>query len=269
VTTDHTLVPPRFEANGAPLLTGVRPGDVAENIIIAVRDPLGFDEDAAWQISRKMHDVRLIADTGMFITLTGTYQGVPVTVCSTGSGAPDTEIAFAELAEAAGGRPTILRVGTSGSAHQAVEVGDLIITTAAVRSEGTTAAYVPAEYPAVADHFLVESLRQAALDRGSKHHLGITRSTDSIYAGQGREVLGFSAPGLERIPGFWAGVNVLNYERETSLILTLGNIFGYRVGSVCSVVNSAVSGDLDAGAGVDAAIMVGLEGLAKLAKAVE
>jgi uridine phosphorylase len=254
-----------FEADGAPLLTGVKPGDVAQNIILAVRDPLGFDEDAAWQISRKMDDVRLVADTGMFITLTGTYKGASITVCSTGSGTPDTEIPFAELAQAAGGRPTIVRVGTSGSAHHAVKVGDLVISTAAVRSEGTTAAYVPPEYPAVADHFVVEYLRRAALELGVDHHLGITRSTDSIYAGQGREVLGFSPPGLETIPSFWAGVNVLNYERETSLILTLGNVFGYRVGSVCSVVNSAVSGDLDAGAGVDAAIVVALEGLAKLA----
>lgn len=260
------LVPPKFEADGAPLLTAVKPGDVAQNIILAVRDPLGFDEDAAWQISRKMDDVRLIADTGMFITITGAYRGVPVTVCSTGSGAPDAEIAFAELAQAAGGRPTILRVGTSGSASPRVSVGDLVIATAAVRSEGTTAAYVPAEYPAVADFDVVMALREAAIAGGHAHHLGITRSTDSIYAGQGREVLGYRAPGLEAVPGFWADVNVLNYEREASLILTLANVFGYRGGSICSVVNSAVSGALDAGAGVDAAISVALEAFVQLAE---
>jgi len=253
------LVPPQFTAEGANLLTAVGRGDVAPNIIIAVRDPLGFDEDAATQISRRLDDVRQIADTGMFITYTGTYKGVPVTVCSTGSGAPDTEIAFAELVDAAGTRATVLRVGTSGSAAQGVSVGDLVLTTAAVRSEGTTDAYVPKEYPAVADFGVVQALAAAARAIEAPHHLGITRSTDSIYAGQGREVLGFRAPGLEEIPGFWSGVGVLNYERETSLILTLASVLGHRGGSVCSVVNSAVSGHLDAGAGVNEAITVALE----------
>jgi len=258
---NNKLVPPQFKTGESQLLTGIKPGTIANNIIIAVRDPLGFDEDAATYISKKMNNARLIADTGMFITYTGDYKGVPVTVCSTGSGAPDTEIAFAELVGAVKGKASILRIGTSGTASSKVEVGDLVISTAAVRSEGTTPSYVPIDYPAVADFNIVNSIKSAAVNQGFKYHLGITRSTDSIYAGQGREILGYKAPGLEDVPSFWANVNVLNYERETSLILTLASMLGHQAGSICSVVNSAVTGDLDAGAGVDNAIITGLESL--------
>jgi uridine phosphorylase len=260
------LTPPNFIKEGRQLLTGAIPGEIAPHIIIAVRDPLGFQEDAAVQISRQFDNARLIADTGMFITYTGNYRGVPVTVCSTGSGAPDTEIALVELAEAAGGKPTFLRIGTSGSAAKAAKVGDLVITTGAVRSEGTTKAYIPEEYPAVASLEVVTALADAAESLGASYLLGITRSTDSIYAGQGREALGYRPPGLQEVAGSWARAGVLNYERETSLILTLCSLFGFRSGSVCAVVNSAVSGDIDPGAGVESAIRVGLESLAILAK---
>lgn len=262
---NQNLTPPAFKKGGRQLLTGAPAGEIAQNIIIAVRDPLGFDEDAALQISRKLEDARLIADTGMFITYTGRYKGVPVTVCSTGSGAPDTEIAFVELAEAAGGCPTFIRVGTSGSAANGANVGDLVITTAAVRSEGTTEAYVPKEYPAVASPEVVMALADAAESISASYHLGITRSTDSIYAGQGRGVLGYRPAGLEAVAGSWAATGVLNYERETSLMLTLASLFGFRAGSVCAVVNSAVSGEIDPGAGVENAIRTGLEAIAVLA----
>jgi uridine phosphorylase len=261
------LTPPDFVEEGRTVLTGVTEGSVAPYVLVAVRDPLGFDRDAAEVISDRFDNRRLVADTGMFVTYTGAYRGVPVTVCSTGSGAPDTEIAFAELAGAvSGGRPTFIRVGTSGSAAAGVDVGDLVITTAAVRSEGTTRAYVPPEYPAVASFEAVASLADAATAGGHRFHLGITRSTDSIYAGQGREILGFAPPGTAAMAGQWTDVGVLNYERETSLLLTLANVFGFRGGSVCSVVNSAVTGKLDSGAGVQAAIETALEAVVLMAR---
>src|SRR5690625_5268261 len=154
----NDLIPPQFQEDGTPLLTGVKPESVAKNIIIAVRDPLGFEEDAAIQISRYLDDAYLVANTGMFITYTGTYKNTPVTVCTTGSTSHDSEIAVAELVEAAGGSTTVLRVGTSGSAFHRVRVGDLVISTAAGRSDGTTASYVPSEYPAVADFDVVSAV---------------------------------------------------------------------------------------------------------------
>jgi uridine phosphorylase len=258
------LTPPQFKKGDRQILTGVQNGAVHPNIILAVRDPLGFSEDAAAVIAKKLERPELVSDTGMFVTYNGFYKGVPITVCSTGSGAPDTEIAIVELLGATRDKATIIRIGTSGSAHPSVEVGDLIITTAAVRSEGTSAAYAPTEFPAVADFDVVSALTKAARTFGFRHQLGITRSTDSIYCGQGRPALGFAPPGLESVASDWARLGVLNYERETSVILALGSILGYRAGSVCAVVNSAITGEVDTGAGVDEAIQTGLEALVPL-----
>ena len=55
-----------------------------------------------------------------------------------------------------------IRVGTTGSIQEKIQLGDLILNTAAVRLEGTSSHYAPIEYPAVADFELTQSLKQAA-----------------------------------------------------------------------------------------------------------
>ncbi|WP_111721531.1 nucleoside phosphorylase [Homoserinimonas sp. OAct 916] len=269
IMSEKRVAPPQFVDDGVGLLTGITPGSVAPNVIIAVHDPLGFEADAADVISEYFDERTLIGGTTMFRTYTGTYKGTPITVCGTGGGAPETELAFGELVNGLGESdvvPTFIRIGTSGSAAPNVSVGDLVIATACVRDEATSAAYVSPSYPAVSSFEVVAAMADAATALDHPFHLGITRSTDSIFAGQGRPFAGYNPPGIEDIATTWANAKVLNYEREASIILTLANLLGYRSGNVCTVVNSAVSGEVDAGAGVREAILTGLDGLALLAK---
>jgi len=250
-------VPPKFKAGERQLLTGATPGAIAPNIIVAVRDPLGFEDDAATVIAQRLDEVELVANTGMFITYTGEFAGVPVTVISTGSGGPEIEIAVVELAGAVK-EPAFVRVGTSGSAHPRVAVGDLVISTAAVRSEGTSRQYIDLEYPAVASYELVTALADAAQERHNRFHLGITRSTDSIYCGQGRDANGYVSPDQGDLVEKWTNAHVLNYERETATLLTIAALLGCRAASVCSVVNSAITHELRPQAGVEDATAVAL-----------
>lgn len=247
------VIPPQLMVDGRQVVTGVQRGQVAPYIVLAVRDPLGFVDDAATVVARELTDSACVADTGMFRTYTGTYGGVEISVMSTGSGGPEVELAVVELCRTVNS-PTIVRVGTSGSAATGCNVGDLVISTAAVRSEGTSRQYVDIEYPAVGSIEVTCALGDAAHVGGYSYALGITRSTDSIYCGQGRDANGYHAPGAHNVAGRWATVGVLNYERETAALFTIGTLLGCRVGSVCSVVNSAVTGELRLHAGVANAI---------------
>ena len=260
---ERTLTPPALRTGERNVLTGLAAGDVAKYVLLAVRDPLGFARDAADEIAAHLDDPVLLADTGLFRTFRGSYHGLPVTACSTGSGAPETELALVELAEFSP-EGVFIRIGTSGSAHDQVHVGDLVVSSAAVRSEGTSREYIDAGYPAVASPEVTLALADAATRLNHRFHVGITRSNDSLYAGQGRPVLGYFRPGTEDTAGIWARANVLNFERETSLILTLCNLLGRRGGSICSVVNSAVEDRVAPGIGTEAAISVALEALVLL-----
>jgi uridine phosphorylase len=72
-----------------------------------------------------------VAQSREYTSYTGELQGVMVSVVSTGIGCPSAAIAVEELA--AIGADTFIRVGTCGAMQQFIQVGDLVITLAAVR----------------------------------------------------------------------------------------------------------------------------------------
>ncbi|MES3516434.1 MAG: uridine phosphorylase [Natronomonas sp.] len=175
-------------------------------------------------------------------TLRGHYDGDPVSVTSTGIGSPSTAIAVEELARV--GAESLIRVGSCGAIQPEASIGDLIITTAAVRQEGTSKEYVRPDYPAAADDEVTTALVTAAERLGYDYHLGVTCSTDSFYAGQSRPGFGGfeAADATERIETLQEA-GVLNFEMEASAILTLASLYGLRAGAVCAVYANRVTGE--------------------------
>jgi len=187
-------------------------------------------------------DYEVVANHREYRTATGTHEETPLSVTSTGIGSPSAAIAVEELARA--GADTFVRVGSCGAIQPETEVGDLIITSGAVRQEGTSDEYVREEYPAVADHAVVAALGAAAEELGYDYHVGLTASTDSFYAGQSRDGFeGFRARDAEAKIDELQAANVLNFEMEASAILTLANIYGLRAGAVCTVYADRTSGE--------------------------
>jgi uridine phosphorylase len=164
----------------------------------------------------------------------GTYRDVPVGACSTGIGGPSTEIALNELA--AIGCRTFLRLGTTGGLQEAIRVGDVIISTGAVRWDGASEPYAPIQYPAVASYEVVLALIEACERLGLTYHLGVSASTTSFYAGQSRPSFG-DYPGMvpERVD-FLQRIGVTNFEMEAGTIFTLCSLFGWRGGAACVVI---------------------------------
>jgi uridine phosphorylase len=210
--------------------------DVASSVL------LPGDPERVEKITATWDDHSVVADHREYRTATGSHDGTPISVTSTGIGSPSAAIAVEELARV--GADTLIRVGSCGAIQPETDVGDLVITTGGVRQEGTSTEYIREEYPAVADHAVVAALAAAAEALGYDYHLGVTASTDSFYAGQSREGYeGFLARDSEERIAALKRAGVLNFEMEASAILTLAGIYGLRAGAVCTVYADRTTGE--------------------------
>jgi len=214
----------------------VAEGDVADAVLLP-GNPERLDK-----ITPLWDDHEEVAHHREYRTATGTYEGTPISVTSTGIGSPSAAIALEELARV--GAETFVRVGSCGAIQPGMDVGDLVITRGAVRQEGTSDEYVREDYPAVADGEVVSALVAAAERLGYDYHVGITMSSDAFYAGQGRTGFGgFEAAGSDDLIADLQAANVANVEMEAAALCTLGNVYGLRTGAVCSVFANRVTGE--------------------------
>jgi uridine phosphorylase len=172
---------------------------------------------------------QLVANHREYRTYTGSLDGVPVSVTSTGMGCPSTAIAVEELA--AIGAHTFIRVGTSGLMQDYIQPGDLLITSGAVRDEYTSQQYIPLEYPAVADHEVVLALRASARARGARHHIGISHSKDSFFGQHQPQRMPVGPMLLDRWNAWIAG-GVLCSEMEASTLFVVARLLGRRAGGI-------------------------------------
>jgi len=215
---------------------GVGEDDVANAVL------LPGDPDRLPKITQFWDDAEEQGRHREYRTVTGEYDGAPISVTSTGIGSPSAAIAVEELARV--GVDTFIRVGSCGAIQPEMDIGDLVITSGAVRQEGTSGEYVREDYPAVAHQEAVSALIAAAERLDHDYHVGLTMSADSFYAGQGRPGYdGFEAAGSDELVEELQAANVKNIEMEASAILTLANIYGLRAGAVCSVYANRVTGE--------------------------
>lgn len=211
----------------------VRPGQISEYVL------LPGDPERVLKIAKYWDEGRELSFHREFRVWTGSVSGKPISACSTGIGAPSTAIAIEELARA--GARIFIRVGSTGAIQKGIDLGDLIISTAAVRLEGTSRQYVIDGYPAYADYEVTLALIEAAENLGLRYHLGVTASTDSFYTGQGRKGFReYSWSYSEKIISDLRSMNVLNFDMETSAIYVLASIYGLHAGSVCAVFANRV-----------------------------
>ncbi len=230
----------------------LKPGDVAPYVL------LPGDPDRVPKIAKYWDEARHVARHREYNTYTGKYKGVPISATSTGIGGPSTAIAVEELLRI--GAHTFIRVGTTGAIQRDIKVGDIIITYASVRLEGTSKQYVIPEYPAAASPEVVLALIEAAETLGVRYHVGITASTDSFYTGQGRPgYKGYMQSWMKNIIPDLQAARVLNFEMESATLFTLANIYGVRAGMVTAVIANRVTGEMVAGAGEEDAIKVANE----------
>jgi uridine phosphorylase len=149
-------------------------------------------------------------------------------------GCPSTAIGVEELARV-GGR-VFIRVGSTAATQAHINVGDLVISEGSFRNDGTTAAYVPAGFPAVPDFELTLALINAgkdlAVEKGFTVHSGINATDDAFYAETPEWIAQMEKMGLT------------NVEMESSALFIVARLRGLRAGMVCAVSANLITNDV-------------------------
>jgi uridine phosphorylase len=197
-------------------------GDVASFVLMP------GDPGRVEKIASSLDSSEKVSEYRGFVTYTGESEGVKISSCSTGIGCPSAAIAIEELINI--GAETLIRVGTTGSLQHEIDIGDIIIATAAVRAEGTSRNYIPVEYPAVASLDVTLALIEAAKELGVSFHKGIVMSTDAYYGSNEKALRNYGS------------ANVLSIEMEASTLFTLSALRGKRSGAVLVVDGNLAKG---------------------------
>jgi uridine phosphorylase len=210
------------------------PGELADHIL------LPGDPDRTDRIADLLDVVEVRRRHREFNSVTGIHRGLRVSAVATGIGADNVEIVMAEIL-AITERPTVIRVGSCGVLREDIALGELVISSGAVRLETTTAWFVDDGYPAVADYAAVAALLEAAARLGHRAHVGITATAPGFYGAQGRPIpqLPIRHPDLA---ARMAAQGVLNFEMEASAVLVLAALAGCRAGVVCTAYAQRTTG---------------------------
>ncbi len=180
-------------------------------------------------IGRRFDNPELVAYNREYKTITGTLDGVPVSVTSTGIGGPSTAIAVEELFQA--GADTFIRVGTCGGMQTHVMTGDIVVASAAIRAEGTSREYMPIEFPAVANYEVLTALADAAKELGCGSHVGVVQCKDSFYGQHAPDRMPVHAM-LNSNWQAWIQGGCLASEMESAALFVIASVLGARAGSV-------------------------------------
>ena len=208
-----------------PIHVRAEAGDYAEACLLP-GDPL-----RAKYIAETFFDepVQRNAERGM-LGYTGTFEGRPVSVQSTGMGCPSAAIVFEELVQL--GVKRLLRVGTCGGLQPDMSLGDLIVAVSAVASDRTVEKLVGFEpHVPTADFGLVHGAVHAAKELGKPVRVGPIVSSDLFYNPDERQ--------YER----WSARGILAVEMEASVIFTLGALKKVQAGCLLTVSDVVVEGE--------------------------
>lgn len=197
-------------------------GDYAERVLLP-GDPVR----AAWIAETFLEKPRQVNAIRGALGFTGTYRGMPVSVQATGIGRPSLSIYVHELLTVFG-VTTILRTGSAGSLDEKAGLRSAVIAKAAAMDfeiESADAWRRP-------DAALYETA-VALADRGGDAHQACPMvSSDTFY---------HDDP-LGRFSGARAR-GALACDMETATIYGMAHQFGARTLSICTVVDSLVTGE--------------------------
>lgn len=230
----------------------LKKGDVGKYVL------LPGDPGRVPKIAEYFDSAKEVAFNREYRTFTGSVDGIKVSCTSTGIGCPSAAIAIEELIRV--GADTFIRIGTAGSLQEDVGIGDVCITTAAVREEGTTRQYVPLSYPAVADLDVTHALREGARKLGLKHHCGIGHCKDAFYT-EGKADLPVAEENRMKWDA-WCRANVVSTSMESAALFVVSSIRKVRAGEVLAVIGLTFEENpIVAKVGIDDAIKVAIEAI--------
>jgi purine-nucleoside phosphorylase len=127
-----------------------------------------------------LEKAKLVNQHRSLLGYTGTWQGVPVSVQTSGIGTPSFSIVMEELLML--GVKRFIRTGTCGGIARGLKTGDVVVATAAVPADGSTRTYLHGDpFAPAADFELTRALIDTARAQGIEPNPGVVQSVDVFY----------------------------------------------------------------------------------------
>lgn len=200
-------------------------GEIAETVLMA-GDPLRakYIADNYLENPVQFNNVR-----GM-LGFTGTYKGKRVSVMGHGMGIPSIGIYSYELFNFYGVK-IIIRVGSAGSYHPDLNLGDLVIAQGACTDSNYGAQYeLPGTFAPIGDFDLLRAAANACEARGIHYKVGNILSSDVFYS---------ENPHNES----WMKMGVLAVEMEASALYMNAARSGNRALVICTISDHIIKGE--------------------------
>jgi 5'-methylthioadenosine phosphorylase/purine-nucleoside phosphorylase len=208
-----------------PVHLRAEPGDYAPAVLLP-GDPLR----ARYIADTFFDDVRQVNGERGMLGFTGSFEGQPISVQSSGMGCPSAAIVIEELVQL--GVQRIVRVGTCGGLQPDQALGDLIIAISAVPADGSMLTYTRGEpHSPTADFEVVHAAVHQARHDGQPVRVGPVVSSDVFYNPDGGQ--------YQR----WGDRGVLGVEMEASILFTLGAMRKISAGCLLTVSDVVVEGE--------------------------
>ncbi len=159
-----------------PIHLRAEAGDYAPNVLCP-----GDPRRAAY-IAETFFDpgYRTVNEERGMLGFTGTFEGKPISVQTTGMGCPSAGIVFEELVML--GAKRLVRVGTSGGLKDGMQMGDTVIGIAATAEDTTPLRYAQIDsYAPTATFELAEVAARLSREHGATVHVGTILTSGVFY----------------------------------------------------------------------------------------
>ncbi|MCS7095218.1 MAG: purine-nucleoside phosphorylase [Thaumarchaeota archaeon] len=158
-----------------PVFIRAKRGLIAERAVV-VGDPARVK-----QLSEQLDDPNLVNESRGFLTYTGKFEGVPVTVACHGVGGASSAGVVEELIML--GSKVIVRLGTTGAFLEGMRIGDVVVPTGAAYVGGPLLQYVPdARITPVPSFEVQRRVVDELTSSGIRPYIGPVFSSDAFYA---------------------------------------------------------------------------------------
>jgi len=240
----------------------LHPDEIAQNIIVV------GDQNRVERISARFDSIETKVEHREFVTHTGLFKGKRISAVSTGIGCDNIDIVVNELDAAVNidfdtrlpkeekTKLNIIRLGTSGSLQENIDVDSFVCSTYGLGFDGVLGFYNSAfeedelalekafksgiNWPDRANPpYFVRGSEKLIDQLGKEMHRGITATANGFYGPQGRSLrLAAAVPDLnEQLANFaYNGHRITNFEMETSALYGLGGLLGHETCTVCAII---------------------------------
>jgi len=155
---------------------GANSGDIAETVLFP-GDPLR----AKFVAENYLEDVVCVNEVRNMLGFTGRYKGMPLSIMSSGMGMPSMSIYATELMEHFGVKK-VIRMGSCGSIHNDVNLGDVVVAMgASTDSNINRLRFNGHDYAAIADFDLMKNWIDSAKEKSARYVVGNVFTSDTFY----------------------------------------------------------------------------------------